>query len=226
MLKILLLIPVLFVFAFPQYSRADEEGFREKERPKNWKITGVFGSSFSGQTSYTVTESNGTLLGSSSNDRSNAAFLFAGELTYQSQFPFGLGFIVEGTRYEYTSGGSDGELALYAMPRLAQSFGPIELWAGVGLGVMFNNLGGSSTGVEDGVSVVLTNMSPASFAWSPRVGVDIDVGRQGFIGAQISYTHTVIPVPFSATEGGTTITGTEDGSRGWVAAAFRIGGRF
>jgi hypothetical protein len=227
MRKLLLLMSIIVLISLPKNSRADDEGASHPgERPHYWKSVFVIGSSFSGKTSYQIGTDSGTLLGTDS-DRANAYLSIAGELTFQTEFPLGVSFIVEGTRYAYTVGGpTDGEFGLYGMPRLAQRFGALELWAGVGLGVMFTNIGGASSGTVDGVNLTLNTMSPTGFAWSPRVGVDIDVNPHTFFGAQLSYTSTQLSVPFTAIYDGQTIDGKEDATRSWLAASFRVGTRF
>jgi opacity protein-like surface antigen len=170
-------------------------------------------------------ESNGTELGTSS-DTANAYASFAGELTYQSKFPLGAGFLIEGTRYTYTTGGSsDGELGIYLMPRLAQTFGAVEVWGGVGLGLMSTALGGPNSGTEDSVTIILNSSRVTSFAWTPRVGIDFDLTRQIFLGVQVSYTRTTFSVPFTAVEGPASITGSEDCTRSWLGGALRFGSR-
>jgi opacity protein-like surface antigen len=227
----LLLVPALFLFALPVISYpADEDGHvsdePRTERPHNVKSVFVGGASSAGKSNYTIVESNGTQLGTSS-DSANSAVLFAGELTYQSKYLLGAGLLAEGTRYNYSAGGSaDGELGIYFMPRVAQSIGPFELWAGVGLGLMSTTLGGSSTGTVDGVTIILNNTNATSFAWTPRVGIDIDLTRRVFIGAQYSYTRTTFSIPFTATDGPNSITGSDDCTRSWTAAAVRLGSRF
>jgi hypothetical protein len=215
------------LISFPKLSRADDDFiFHTKERPRYWKSSFMLGSIFSGKTNYQVGENNGTLLGTSS-DQANAYLSFGAKLTYQTEFPVGISFIAEATRYSYKAGGpSDGEFAFYGMPRFAQKYGGLELWAGVGLGVMLNVLGGSNTETLNGVTATLNTMSPTGFAWSPRVGVDIDVNPKTFFGAQLSYTNTQLSVPFSAIITHQTVDGAEDATRSWLAAAFRLGTRF
>jgi hypothetical protein len=193
------------------------------ERAYYWKVAGAFGASFSEKTKYTINESGGPTLGTTS-DQGNPFANFTGELTFQSAFPLGVGFFVEGTRYEYKTSGSDGELGLYAMPRLAHTFGGVEIWAGFGVGMMVNNLGGLNSETINGVTLTLTDMVPVSFAWSPRVGFDVDLPNHVFVGAQFSYVSTTFSVPFTAF-GGNLISGSIDCTRTWVGGAVRLGAR-
>ena len=222
----LLLISIFSLCARPVISYSAEEEPRTPEGTRYRKNAFIGGASSGGKSSYKATESGGTGLGTS-NDSATSFVLFATELTYQKHL-LGAGLLVEGTRYSYSAGGpADGELGVYFMPRLAHSFGPVELWAGVGVGIMITTFGSSDSGTEDGVTVVLDDSSATSFAWTPRAGIDVDLGQRYFIGAQISYTHTSFSVPFSAIVGPNSITifGSEDCTRNWIGAALRFGTR-
>jgi len=216
--RFILLVSAFFFCALSTISYADGESH-------NTKSVFVGGASASERSSYKTVESNGTELGTSS-DTGNPYASFAGELTYQSKFLLGAGVLFEGTRYPYTTGGaSDGELGIYFMPRLAQSVGIVEFWAGVGLGLMSTSLGGSNSGTVDGITITMNSTRANSFAWTPRVGIDVDLTQKIFLGVQVSYTRTTFSVPFTATEGPASITGSEDCTRSWVGGALRLGSR-
>jgi opacity protein-like surface antigen len=197
------------------------------EEERSFYVKGVFigGATFGGKSNYTVTETGGYQLGTSS-DTANSRAVFAGEWTAQSKTFIGGSTLIEGTRYGYTGGGpSDGELGFYLMPRLAQSFGNVEVWAGVGVGLMLTWLGGPTSATVGPETLTLNYNVIPSFAWTPRAGIDINLTSHFFIGAQYAYTRTTLSVPFSAT-GELITSGSENCTRAWSSAALRIGARY
>lgn len=228
--KLIGVVPLFFLLALPLTARADSDdpmqnlGAHKEDRPRYVKSVVYGGASFSGKTDYTVGLPTGGA--SKSSDQASSYPLLGVEVTYQSNFPIGLGLIIEGTRYEYAdSAGSDGQLGFYILPRLAHTVGPFEFWAGVGLGIMITNIGGPSSVTEDGLTINLSNMSPAAFAWTPRAGLDINLGTSLFFGGQFAYTSTTFSEPFTGNYGGDSITGSESISRSWLSFAIRFGRR-
>lgn len=198
------------------------------EESTPWKSVFVMGASFSGKTDYTLKNSAGSTL-STTSDKGEAQALIDGEFTYQSpDFPLGGSLIFEATHYKYNdgSGVSDAQKALLFMPRVAGKIGSAEIWAGMGLGVMFMDIGGATSQTSNGITVTMLETSATTFAWSPRIGVDFDVVDRLVMGVQFSYMQTSGNIPFLVSSGSTTASATEDFTRHWISLAYRIGARF
>lgn len=215
-------------FAFSMSAWADEPQQPERPVRRNWKSVFVVGASYGGKTTYTLKDTSGNSLGTSS-DTASAGILFDGELTYQSESLIGFSLIVEGTRYNYSNAVpsvSDGEFGMFAMPRLAVPVGHLEFWGGAGIGFMITTIGGSTSETLNGLTITLTDTTPVGFAWTARAGVDLDLGPKVFVGGEFMYIGTNSNVGVFATNGTNSGNFSESFSRKWLASAVRLGARF
>jgi opacity protein-like surface antigen len=204
-----------------------------EERPeaqpegKSWRGVFIGGASFSGATDYTL-KNPANSLSTSTSDKAKAQALFGAEVTYQNpEFPLGGSLIFEGTKYKYDdgSGYSDGQKSLLLMPRIAGKVGPVEIWAGVGLGLMFLSIDGPTSATSNNLSATIDSSS-TGFAWSPRIGADFDVTEQLFIGGQFSYIQSSGTIGVNITSNGTTTPLSDDYTRHWMSLALRVGAKF
>ncbi|MFL5813562.1 MAG: outer membrane protein [Bdellovibrionia bacterium] len=206
-----------------------EEQPEAKPEGKSWRGVFIGGANFSGGTDYTLKNTVTGASASITGDSAKAQALFGAEITYQKpEFPLGGSLIFEGTKYKYNDGTAtaDGQKSLLLMPRIAAKAGPAEIWAGVGVGLMFLNIDGPTSATQNNVSLTLLDTSSTGFAWSPRIGVDFDVNDQLFIGGQFSYTQSSGSLDMRATSNGTTVPLSDDYTRHWISLALRVGAKF
>jgi hypothetical protein len=191
-----------------------------------WKSAFVFGAGIFGKTRHDVKVSalGTTVVLPSITDQASASPLFSGEVIYQPGI-LGGSLIVEETNFKYSNGsGSDGELGVFFMPRLAGHLAGVELWLGVGVGGMRTAIGAGSFSSSGG-SATITN-TPIGFAWTPRVGADISLGQRAFIGVEIGYVSSTATAHMSGDISGVSFTADDEFYRRWGMAALRVGTTF
>jgi hypothetical protein len=84
---------------------------------------------------------------------------------------------------------------------------------------------GTANGVLAGVAVNLNNPT-LSFAVSPRIGIDINIGDGFLVGVEGVYTTTSGTANGSASAVGLAFPISESFTRSWFAGQARIGARF
>jgi hypothetical protein len=161
----------------------------------------------------------------SQKDNSGTALSF--EIKRELMDYFQLGVVLDWSKYNYADGTpSDSEIGLFIFPRVEAYSGPFIFWGALGGGLMTNVFGVTAV-TTNGVTLTLTN-PVLTFAYSPRAGIDYELGNTWLLGLQGTYTRTSGSQTFSISglPSNSSSGFTQEFSRYWYAFAIRLGARF
>ncbi|MBI3543606.1 MAG: hypothetical protein HY075_10070 [Deltaproteobacteria bacterium] len=181
---------------------------------KTGRAVAILGFSLASQSTFTRTGSTNLSL----NSKDPGSIVVGAEVDVDLTPYFSLGGAVSYRPYMNSSSAeaADREVSLLVVPRLLGAAGSVVYWAGLGFGLLHTSVGtDKATSPNWGSS----SDSPSSFAWSPRVGVDVDLGNSLLTGGQVIY--------LSSSGSVTTPSGDKlEFSRHWAEVAAFVGFRY
>ena len=170
-----------------------------EEKPQHWFFRLGIGSVMGAQSDF-ILEGNGSVINEQKKvraDNSTAVHFESAYLPPGSFFGFSL--LTELNPYAYSTGGSDSQVGIYAVPKLRIPLGFFELWGGVAMGAMLTKIAADSA-VMSGYLFTFSESQNVNFALQPRAGFDFNFGSSFKLGFFLAYCKATANASGTATE--------------------------